>query len=87
MRPSSVSLPVATTTPEAGYDHGPGERHAFPIPDRRVGGNRLCALVGRHRLAVPGDIVLLESGDKIPADLRLADAKNLRTEEAALTAR
>ena len=34
---------------------------------------------------VPGDIVLLESGDRIPADLRLLDAKNLRTEEAALT--
>jgi magnesium-transporting ATPase (P-type) len=29
--------------------------------------------------------VILESGDKIPADLRLVDAKNLRTEEAALT--
>jgi magnesium-transporting ATPase (P-type) len=34
---------------------------------------------------VPGDVALLESGDRIPADLRLVDVKNLRTEEAALT--
>ena len=34
---------------------------------------------------VPGDIVLLQSGDKVPADLRLLKTKNLRIEEAALT--
>jgi magnesium-transporting ATPase (P-type) len=34
---------------------------------------------------VPGDIVMLQSGDKVPADLRLLNCKNLRIEEAALT--
>lgn len=34
---------------------------------------------------VPGDIVLLKSGDKIPADLRLVSSKNLQIQEAILT--
>lgn len=34
---------------------------------------------------VPGDIVLLSSGDKVPADLRLLQVHSLRVEEAALT--
>lgn len=34
---------------------------------------------------VPGDVVLLQSGDKVPADLRLATCKNLQVDEASLT--
>ena len=44
-----------------------------------------------RRLTVPveslvvGDVVLIEAGDRIPADLRLVRATNLRIEEAVLT--
>ena len=34
---------------------------------------------------VPGDIVLFEAGDRVPADCRVIESANLRAEEAALT--
>ena len=34
---------------------------------------------------VPGDWVILQSGDKVPADIRLVEIKNLRIQEAVLT--
>ena len=40
--------------------------------------------VGAEEL-VPGDLVLLESGDKIPADVRLIKTKNFTVEESPLT--
>ncbi|MBI2831264.1 MAG: HAD-IC family P-type ATPase [Chloroflexi bacterium] len=37
------------------------------------------------REIVPGDVFLLETGDRVPADARLVEVSNLKTNEAALT--
>ncbi len=41
--------------------------------------------VVESRSLVPGDVVEIETGDSVPADLRLTEAVNLKIQEAALT--
>jgi Ca2+-transporting ATPase len=58
------------------------ERLMTPVVRVRRGGH-LREIPGRD--VVSGDVVLLEIGNFVPADLRLVDAVNLRADEAALT--
>jgi Ca2+-transporting ATPase len=57
-------------------------RLAAPVVKvRRGGGVREVPA----RELVPGDILLLETGDRVPADARLVEGHSLRTDESALT--
>src|SRR6056297_2511206 len=53
-------------------------------PDVRVRRGGRERSVDESKL-VPGDIVVLESGDRVPADLRLLEANGVRVDEASLT--
>lgn len=54
---------------------------ATPVLVRRDG-HRRCLDAAE---LVPGDVVLLAAGDRVPADLRLFRCKEMKTDEAALT--
>lgn len=53
-------------------------------PYAKVKRNGMVAQIKSEEI-VPGDIVLIEAGDFVPADMRLIDTASLKIEEAALT--
>jgi len=53
-------------------------------PSARVRRDGATVTVPAREL-VPGDVVLIEAGDHIPADMRVVEAVTLKVEEAALT--
>jgi Ca2+-transporting ATPase len=53
-------------------------------PNARVARDGVQATVPAEQL-VPGDVILLEAGDLVPADARLVECPNLKVNESALT--
>ncbi|MFP4647679.1 MAG: cation-transporting P-type ATPase [Halorhodospira sp.] len=87
---SAVILAVVLINAVIGYlQEGKAEKALDAI--RGMLSPRALVLRGGERCTVdaeqlvPGDIVLLEAGDRVPADVRLLDARNLRIDEAVLT--
>lgn len=71
------------------YQEGKAEKSLEALkkmssPDAKVvrGGKTLTV---KANTLVPGDIVLLDAGDIIPADVRFIESSNLKVEEASLT--
>ena len=87
---SSVILAVVLVNAFVGFiQEGKAERALDAI--RNMLAPTASVIRDGHRKAivgddvVPGDIVLLEAGDRVPADLRLIEANGLRVDEAVLT--
>lgn len=58
-------------------------RTTIQLRARVVRSNKECEIDAKE--LVPGDVVVLRAGDKVPADGRILQSKNLRISEAALT--
>ena len=56
----------------------------YTMTNTKVKRNGQVTLINSEEI-VPGDIILLEAGDKVPADARLITVTNLKVDESPLT--
>ena len=87
---AAVILLVVVVNAAIGFaQEGKAERALEAVRDMLAAGATVLRDGERRRIdaaaLVPGDVVLLEPGDRVPADLRLLGARNLRVVESALT--
>ena len=87
---TSVILGVVLVNAVVGFLQEAKAEHAIAALARLVATETTVRRGGRElRLPsaelVPGDVVLLQAGDRVPADLRLFRTRQLHTDESALT--
>ncbi len=87
---SGVIFGVVLINAVIGYIQESKALHAIAALAQTMDGMTMVIRGGKkQRLSfaalVPGDIVVLQAGDKVPADLRLVNERNLQIDESALT--
>ena len=87
---ASVILGVVIINSVIGFIQEGKAENALKAIQQMLSANAMVMRNGRQMTIsaqdlLPGDIVLLQSGDKVPADLRLFRVKGLQIQESALT--
>lgn len=87
---SGVILAVVVLNAAIGFVQESKALRAIEALQRAMTATALVVRAGEKRRIpaeelVPGDVVLLQSGDKVPADLRLFECREFRVDESALT--
>ena len=87
---SSVIFGVVLVNAVIGFIQESKAENAIAALARIIATNAMVLRDGRRlgipsEQLVPGDVVLLAAGDKVPADLRLLQARELTVDESALT--
>lgn len=87
---SAVILSVVLVNAIIGFIQESKAEHALNSLKQMLSASAVVVRQGKKQTVsaaelVPGDIVLLASGDKVPADMRIIENRNVQIDESALT--